>query len=203
MLWHSWFSVVFGFICLSLKDGFDHKSLSLVITVEECCQWCVMKAGLLPTSLCVPSFPRACPWLSDLNMSTHCSGLWVNSSRVGCSARAIGGGGVGQGYASLAASNAASQFLILMIALGSPWLLVSCGPADAEFGAFLEPAPSCRAGEWCSPCMFWAMGSSVNSGLSAFRLSRIPQTLWSAENFLVFYNCYNSIFTYINTYIFF
>lgn len=56
-------------------------------------------------------------------------------------------GGVGQGYASLAASNAASQFLVLMIALGSLWLLVSCGPADAEFGAFLEPAPSCRAGE--------------------------------------------------------
>lgn len=93
MLWHSWFSVVIGFICLSLKDGFDHKSLSLVITGEECCQWCVMKAGLLPTSLCVPSFPRAYPWLSYLNLSTHCSGLWVNSSRVGCSAWAIGGGG--------------------------------------------------------------------------------------------------------------
>lgn len=46
---------------LSLKDGFDHKSLPLVITVEECCQWYVMEVGLLPTSQYVTRFRRACP----------------------------------------------------------------------------------------------------------------------------------------------
>lgn len=51
-------------------------------------------------------------------------------------------------------------------------------------------------------CVFWAMGSSVNSGLSTFHLSGTPQSFWFAEDFLVFYNCYNSIYTYLNTFFF-
>lgn len=172
------------FFCLFLKDDFNHKILPLIIIVKEFCLWMVCDRSWsssyflgyhwIPQSTfltlrpkCVHSlcwFVCRFPWRQLLSTRGVVEGSWAEMGQPGCSKRSF----------SIAQSHDCPRSPVLL------W--IPPDPVDSELGAFLEP-PRLLA-QWCSPYVFWAMGSSVNPSLPTFHLSGIPQSFWSTEDFL-------------------
>lgn len=100
--------------------------------------------------------------------------LWLLVKQL-YSVWAMGVGTGGQAWARPAPLNAASQLLTLIIAPGPP--AAGYGMVLLNLSLVHSWNQSPLAG-WCSPHVFWAMGSSVNPTLSTLRLLGIPQSFW-------------------------